>query len=104
MYNESPRVARTRLQKSVVAADWPVYVAIQANGLLQVGRHDDLPEHVVDSLFRLRQQGFIRFDAANFNGRWIQVVNPRIEGEAPGNLDLPEQWRAWECMQQGTCR
>jgi hypothetical protein len=25
-------------------------------------------------------------------------VTPRPDGEAPGDLDLLEQWRAWEAM------
>ena len=51
-----------------------------------------------DSMGRQRSQGFIKFDPVECDGRHVIKVTPRLEGEAPGRLDLPEQWKAWEAM------
>ena len=85
----------TRTRKSVEDRDWPLYAGIQARQAVYFESYAQLPEHVVDSLFRLRQQGFLKFDVAECEGRFVMKATPRLDGESPGELDLPEQWRAW---------
>ena len=71
-----------------------IYFGLQARRAVYLDNYAQLPEHVVDTLCRLRQQGFLKFDSLDCEGRHVIKVTPRLEGEAPGALDLPDQWRA----------
>ena len=95
-----PSESSTRTRKFVDDQDWNLYVRIQARPTeIYFDSYASLPQHVVDSLLNLRSQGFVKFDPIECDGRGHVIkVTPRLEGEAPGKLDAPEQWRAWEAM------
>jgi hypothetical protein len=89
-YNQRASASRICLPKN----DQVMLGVIRSEGALRVDSYHTMPQGDLDSLFRLRELGLVKFNVG-YLGRAIRV-SFRLDGEAPGDLDLPDQWRAWE--------
>jgi hypothetical protein len=94
MYNQRASASTNCLSKN----DQVMLSVIESEGALRVDSYHTMPQADVDSLFRLRELGLVKFNVG-YLGCAIRV-SLRLKSEAPGNLDLPEQWREWERLRR----